>query len=37
MDNSNNYPVLIHWYPGTGRVEMYAALYRIEYKIVLMK
>jgi len=32
MDNKNNYPVLIHCYHGTGRAEMYAALYRIEYE-----
>jgi protein tyrosine/serine phosphatase len=29
MDNSDNYPVLIHCYHGTGRAEMYSALYRI--------
>jgi protein tyrosine phosphatase (PTP) superfamily phosphohydrolase (DUF442 family) len=32
MDDKNNYPVLIHCYHGTGRAEMYAALYRIEYE-----
>jgi predicted protein tyrosine phosphatase len=32
MDNSDNYPVLIHCYHGTGRAEMYSALYRIEYE-----
>jgi protein tyrosine phosphatase (PTP) superfamily phosphohydrolase (DUF442 family) len=32
MDNADNYPVLIHCYHGTGRAEMYAALYRIEYE-----
>ncbi|EIA10517.1 dual specificity protein phosphatase family protein [Flavobacterium frigoris] len=32
MDNKDNYPVLIHCYHGTGRAEMYAALYRIEYE-----
>jgi hypothetical protein len=31
MDNSDNYPVLIHCF-GTGRAEMYSALYRIEYE-----
>ena len=31
MDNTNNYPVLIRCYHGTGRAEMYSALYRIEY------
>ncbi|HEY4618259.1 MAG TPA: dual specificity protein phosphatase family protein [Flavobacterium sp.] len=32
MDNKDNYPVLIHCYHGTGRAEMYSALYRIEYE-----
>jgi protein tyrosine phosphatase (PTP) superfamily phosphohydrolase (DUF442 family) len=32
MDNSDNYPVLIHCYHGTGRAEMYSALYLIEYE-----
>lgn len=32
MDNKANYPVLIHCYHGTGRAEMYSAIYRIEYK-----
>lgn len=32
MDNKNNYPVLIHCYHGTGRAEMYSAIYRIEYE-----
>lgn len=32
MDNPKNYPVLIHCYHGTGRAEMYSALYRIEYE-----
>lgn len=32
MNNKDNYPVLIHCYHGTGRAEMYAALYRIEYE-----
>jgi hypothetical protein len=34
MDNSDNYPVLIHCYHGTGR---WNALYRIEYEKLLMK
>jgi protein tyrosine/serine phosphatase len=37
MDNKDNYPVLIHCYHGTGRAEMYSALYRIEYETLLMK
>ena len=32
MDNPKNYPVLIHFYHGVGRAEMYTALYRIEYQ-----
>ena len=32
MDSKANYPVLIHCYHGTGRAEMYSALYRIEYE-----
>ena len=32
LDNKDNYPVLIHCYHGTGRAEMYSALYRIEYE-----
>lgn len=32
MDDKNNYPVLIHCYHGTGRAEMYSAIYRIEYE-----
>lgn len=32
MDNTTNYPVLIHCYHGTGRAELYSALYRIEYE-----
>lgn len=32
MDDPANYPVLIHCYHGTGRAEMYSALYRIEYE-----
>lgn len=32
MDDSTNYPVLIHCYHGIGRAQMYSALYRIEYE-----
>jgi protein tyrosine/serine phosphatase len=32
LDNNISYPVLIHCYHGTGRAEIYSALYRIEYK-----
>lgn len=32
MDNPANYPVLIHCYHGTGRAELYSAIYRIEYE-----
>ena len=32
LDNKENYPVLIHCYHGTGRTELYSALYRIEYE-----
>jgi len=32
LDDKDNYPVLIHCYHGTGRAEMYSALYRIEYE-----
>lgn len=32
MDDPTNYPVLIHCYHGTGRAEMYSAIYRIEYE-----
>ena len=32
MDNSANYPVLIHCYHGVGRAELYSAVYRIEYE-----
>jgi protein tyrosine phosphatase (PTP) superfamily phosphohydrolase (DUF442 family) len=32
MDNKANYPVLIHCYHGTGRAEIYSAIYRIEYE-----
>lgn len=32
LDDEENYPVLIHCYHGTGRAEIYSALYRIEYE-----
>ncbi|MDA3907555.1 MAG: hypothetical protein PF437_00560 [Sulfurimonas sp.] len=32
LDNKDNYPVLIHCYHGTGRAQMYSALYRVEYE-----
>jgi len=32
LDDKDNYPVLIHCYHGTGRAQMYSALYRIEYE-----
>ena len=32
MDNSSNYPVLIHCYHGVGRAQMFSAIYRIEYE-----
>jgi len=32
LDDKSNYPVLIHCYHGTGRAQMYSALYRIEYE-----
>lgn len=32
MDDSKNYPVLIHCYHGVGRAEIYSAIYRIEYE-----
>ena len=32
MDDKANYPVLIHCYHGTGRAELYSAIYRIEYE-----
>jgi len=31
LNDKSVYPVLIHCYHGTGRAEMYSALYRIEY------
>lgn len=32
MDDSTNYPVLIHCYHGAGRAQLFSALYRIEYE-----
>ena len=32
LDNKDNYPVLLHCYHGTGRTELYSALYRMEYE-----
>ena len=32
LDDDNAYPVLVHCYHGTGRAQMYSALYRIEYE-----
>jgi len=32
LDDKSNYPVLIHCYHGTGRAQMYSAIYRIEYE-----
>ena len=32
MDDKSNYPVLIHCYHGTGRAQIYSAIYRIEYE-----
>jgi len=32
LDNPANYPVLIHCHHGTGRAEIYSAIYRIEYE-----
>lgn len=32
LDNKDNYPVLIHCYHGTGRAQIYSALYRVEYE-----
>jgi len=32
LDKKENYPVLIHCYHGTGRTELYSALFRIEYE-----
>jgi len=32
LDNKDNYPVLIHCYHGTGRAQIYSAIYRLEYE-----
>ncbi|MGB0938438.1 MAG: dual specificity protein phosphatase family protein [Colwellia sp.] len=32
LDDPNSYPVLIHCYHGTGRAELYSAIYRLEYE-----
>ena len=32
LDDNTSYPVLIHCYHGTGRAEIYSAIYRIEYE-----
>ena len=32
LDNKKNYPILIHCYHGTGRAQIYSAIYRIEYE-----
>ncbi len=32
MDDTTNYPVLIHCYHGIGRAQLYSAIYRIEYE-----
>lgn len=32
LDDKDSYPVLIHCHHGTGRAEIYSALYRIEYE-----
>ncbi|MEA3330918.1 MAG: tyrosine-protein phosphatase [Campylobacterota bacterium] len=32
LDDKENYPILIHCYHGTGRAQIYSALYRIEYE-----
>ncbi len=32
LDNKENYPVLIHCYHGTGRAQIYSAIYRLEYE-----
>ncbi len=32
LDDKTNYPVLIHCYHGTGRAQIYSALYRLEYE-----
>lgn len=32
LDDNSSYPVLIHCYHGTGRAEIYSAIYRMEYE-----
>jgi protein tyrosine phosphatase (PTP) superfamily phosphohydrolase (DUF442 family) len=32
LDDPSAYPVLIHCYHGTGRAELYSAIYRLEYE-----
>ncbi len=32
LDQENAYPVLMHCYHGTGRAQIYSAIYRIEYE-----
>lgn len=32
LDNPSSYPVLIHCYHGTGRAELYSAIYRLEFE-----
>ncbi|CAA6804151.1 MAG: Protein phosphatase [uncultured Sulfurovum sp.] len=32
LDREESYPILIHCYHGTGRAQMYSALYRVEYE-----
>ena len=32
LDDKSNYPILIHCYHGTGRAQIYSAIYRIEYE-----
>ncbi len=32
LDNEDVYPVLMHCYHGTGRAQIYSAIYRIEYE-----
>ena len=32
LDDNTSYPVLIHCYDGTGRAQMYSAIYRVEYE-----
>ncbi len=32
LDNPDAYPVLIHCYHGTGRAQLYSAVYRMEYE-----